>query len=110
MPAPEEQLSTLIDHLDGLARGDRKAILKRLSGDERALMRKHMQGDDADRTRSPFSSDIAALITAADAAPLTGAARAALARAATSASPTVPRSETLLDAATRLFRLPGASA
>ncbi|MET0247979.1 MAG: hypothetical protein ABW182_14610 [Sphingomonas sp.] len=81
MLLPEDRLERLVEQLKGLPRADRDAILARLSLDERAEIKARLRGS-AQRPWSPFSADIAARIEAGDEAPLTNAARASLADAA----------------------------
>ena len=62
MLLPEAKLDTLVGQLDTLPAGDRRAILARLSPEERALVRRAAASPAI--PSSPYSPDIAAVIAA----------------------------------------------
>ena len=85
MLLPEARLEALVGQLDTLPAGDRRAILARLSPEERALVRGTAVRPAV--PASPYSPDIAAVVTAGDKAPITPVARKALADALAAAKP-----------------------
>ena len=85
MLLPEAKLEMLVGQLDTLPAGDRRAILARLSPEERARVRSAAMRPAA--PASPYSPDIAAVVAAGDKAAITAAARKALTDALAAANP-----------------------
>lgn len=82
MLLPEARLDILIDQLRSMPAADRKAVLARLSPDERRRIRRRMAKRPVEPVEpaSPYSADIAARLKALDSAdtPMTVAGRKAL--------------------------------
>ena len=85
MLLPEPRLETLLEQLRLLPRGDRSAILARLSVRERAQLHAHLRGTAPGQENSHYSPDIAeriAQMNGSDSSvPMTAAGRAALIKA-----------------------------
>lgn len=82
MPSPDAKLSVLMAQLRGLPAGDRRAILARLSPDERERASAELRVPPKAPLRvSPYSDDIEQRISAGDQSPMTEAGRTTLAAA-----------------------------
>lgn len=106
MLSPEPRLEDLVAQLGRLPAGDRDAILALLPDGDRQRVRVGLRGRPAQPARpaSAYSPDIDALIAAGDEAPITGDARASLARAHAAAGKPGSPSESLADAFGGLLR------
>jgi len=94
MLLPEASLARLVEQLRAMPGADRKAILARLSPEERKRVRARLarRAGDPVEPASPYSADIAARIASADTA-LTATGRAALDRFLAPAGSEVPRQD-----------------
>jgi hypothetical protein len=82
MRLPDPGIDRLIEQLREMPAGDRRAVLERLTPQEREQIRARERGVASPaRAASPYSPDIAARIAGDGEGPITTAARAALAKA-----------------------------